>query len=256
MLKYAALLVVISATAMAQATYVGSAQCKTCHPQTYERWSKTRMANVVRNPQEHPEAMLGDLSKPDPAVNCKLSDIAWIYGSKWKQRYFTKRGDDYYPLGAQWDVQKQIWRPYKVAQGTDWWTAVYPDSNDQRPTGPLCDGCHSVNYNIQTKQVTEWNVGCEKCHGPGSLHVSTVAHEHRESRSARQYSGDQRLHAVSFRRPADQEPDQRHELGVGGRLRCREEPPGLLEAGRVQGRRAGFHLLRQRQRPQEPDAGE
>jgi predicted CXXCH cytochrome family protein len=42
----------------------------------------------------------------------------------------------------------------------------------QRPTGPLCDGCHSVNYNIDTHQVTEWNVGCEKCHGPGSLHVA------------------------------------------------------------------------------------
>jgi predicted CXXCH cytochrome family protein len=41
----------------------------------------------------------------------------------------------------------------------------------QRPTGPLCDGCHSVNYNIQDKTVTEWNVGCEKCHGPGAEHV-------------------------------------------------------------------------------------
>lgn len=43
----------------------------------------------------------------------------------------------------------------------------------QRPTGPLCDGCHSVNYNIRTKAPTEWNVGCEKCHGPGSAHNLT-----------------------------------------------------------------------------------
>jgi predicted CXXCH cytochrome family protein len=28
-----------------------------------------------------------------------------------------------------------------------------------------------VNYNIQTKAVTEWNVGCERCHGPGANHV-------------------------------------------------------------------------------------
>jgi predicted CXXCH cytochrome family protein len=28
-----------------------------------------------------------------------------------------------------------------------------------------------VNYSIQTKTVTEWNVGCEKCHGPGSAHA-------------------------------------------------------------------------------------
>ena len=55
--------------------------------------------------------------------------------------------------------------------GTDWWTKFYPQANSARPTCPLCDGCHSVNYNIQTKTVTEWNVGCEKCHGPGSEHV-------------------------------------------------------------------------------------
>ena len=64
------------------------------------------------------------------------------------------------------------WLPYHVADGTDWWVAHYPHANIDRPTGPLCDGCHSVNYNIATKQVTEWNVGCEKCHGPGSEHVA------------------------------------------------------------------------------------
>ena len=41
------------------------------------------------------------------------------------------------------------------------------------PTGPLCDGCHSTNYDVQTKRVTEWNVGCERCHGPGSDHVAS-----------------------------------------------------------------------------------
>ena len=55
--------------------------------------------------------------------------------------------------------------------GTDWWAVHYPADQMQRPTGPLCDGCHSVNYDIKTKTVTEWNVGCEKCHGAGSLHV-------------------------------------------------------------------------------------
>ena len=32
------------------ATYVGSAACRTCHAPIYERWTKTRMANVVRDP--------------------------------------------------------------------------------------------------------------------------------------------------------------------------------------------------------------
>jgi predicted CXXCH cytochrome family protein len=154
------------------AQYTGSAACKTCHPAVYARWTKTRMANVVVDPKVHPEAILPDLSKPNPLVKFTKDDIAITYGSKWKQRYFTKKGDDYFPLGAQWDVTHQVWRAYQTAPGTDWWTAFYPNDNMQRPTGPLCDGCHSVNYDIATKQVTEWNVGCEKCHGPGSAHVA------------------------------------------------------------------------------------
>jgi predicted CXXCH cytochrome family protein len=68
-------------------------------------------------------------------------------------------------------VTHKIWRPYNVKPGTDWWTKYYPEGNMERPTGPTCDGCHSVNYDVSTKKVTEWNVGCEKCHGPGSDHV-------------------------------------------------------------------------------------
>ncbi len=155
----------------APATYVGSATCRTCHTAIYDRWKTTRMANVVRDPKEHPDAIIPDMSKPDPLVTFTKDQIAWVYGSKWKQRYFTKVGDDFFPLGAQWDITHKQWRAYQVANGTDWWTAFYPGGNSTRPTGPLCDGCHSVNYNLQTKQPTEWNVGCEKCHGPGSLHV-------------------------------------------------------------------------------------
>ena len=152
--------------------YVGSAKCQSCHADQYARWSKTRMANVVRDPKTHPDAIIPDLSKPDPLVTFALGDIAFVYGSKWKQRYFTKVGDDYFPLGAQWDVTHKIWRPYKVAPNTDWWVAHYADDNMKRPTGPTCDGCHSVNYDIRTKAPSEWNVGCEKCHGPGAEHVA------------------------------------------------------------------------------------
>lgn len=156
----------------AAATYVGSQACRRCHTATYERWSKTRMANVVVDPKVQPEAVLPDFSKPDPLLTFSLNDVAFVYGSKWKQRYFKKVGDDYFPLGAQWDVTHRQWRPYQVAPNADWWVPHYPATNDGRPTGPLCDGCHSVNYDIRTKAVTEWNVGCEKCHGPGSQHVT------------------------------------------------------------------------------------
>jgi predicted CXXCH cytochrome family protein len=155
--------------------YVGSTACKTCHPQIYDRWKTTRMANVVRDPKVDPSAILPDLSKPNPLVTFTKADIAFVYGSRWKQRYFKKVGDDYFVLPAQWDIAHQIWRPYFVKNGTDWWARLYPPDNFKRPTGPLCDGCHSVNYNITTKTVTEWNVGCERCHGPGSEHIARPA---------------------------------------------------------------------------------
>jgi predicted CXXCH cytochrome family protein len=154
------------------AHYVGSAACQSCHSAVYDSWKKTRMANVVLDPKEHPDAIIPDLSKPDPLVTFTKDDIAFVYGSKWKQRYFTKKGDDYIPLPAQWDITHKIWRKYFVPNGADWWAPLYPADNAQRPTGPLCDGCHSVNYDIATKIPTEWNVGCERCHGPGSAHIA------------------------------------------------------------------------------------
>jgi len=153
------------------AHYVGSAACEKCHAQIYERWKKTPMANVVRDPREHPDAIIPNLATNNVSPKFTKDQVAFVYGRVWKQRYFTKIGDDYYPEPAQWDVTNKMWRPYFVANGTDWWSTLYPPDNMKRPTGPTCDGCHSVNYDIQTKQVAEWNVGCEKCHGPGSAHV-------------------------------------------------------------------------------------
>ena len=74
--------------------YVGSAACQSCHASVYARWSQTRMANIVRDPSEHPDAFLPDFSKPDPLLTFTKDDVALIYGSRWKQRYFKKVGDD------------------------------------------------------------------------------------------------------------------------------------------------------------------
>ena len=155
-----------------KASFMGSASCQKCHAEIYAGWQQTRMANVVLDPKQHPEAVLGDFVHPDPVRTFGLDEVAFVYGSRYKQRYFTRRGDDYFPLPAQWDVAQKRWLPYHVEAGTDWWTEFYGPANSDRPTGPTCDGCHSVNYDVLTKRVTEWNVGCEKCHGPGSNHVA------------------------------------------------------------------------------------
>ncbi|HWE85889.1 MAG TPA: multiheme c-type cytochrome [Terracidiphilus sp.] len=160
---------------LSSAHYVGSEACQKCHAAIYARWKKTPMANVVRDPRQHPDAIIPDLNTNNVA-KFTLDQVALVYGSKWKQRYFTRIGDDYYALPVQWDVGNRKWLKYHVPDtGADWWAAYYPSDNMRRPTGPTCDGCHSVNYDIRSKQPTEWNVGCERCHGPGSEHVAHPA---------------------------------------------------------------------------------
>jgi predicted CXXCH cytochrome family protein len=162
-------------TSGVQGRYVGSRACQRCHAETYERWSHTRMANIITDPKVNPRVVLGDFSAPNPLVTFKLEDVAFVYGTKWKQRYFIRTGNDYYPANAQWDITNRVWRPYFLQPNTEWWVTHYPAAtgdNTGRPTGALCDGCHSTNFDVQTRQVTEWNVGCERCHGPGSEHIA------------------------------------------------------------------------------------
>jgi hypothetical protein len=164
------------ARAVQASHYVGSQACQSCHEDEYARWSKTAMANVVQDPRLRPNAIIPDLAHADPMVKFGKYDVAFTYGSIWKQRYFHKVGDDYFVYPVQWDIQNRKWLAYHVPdQNGDWWAKFYPDpagDNMGRPTGPLCDGCHSVNYDIETKKPAEWNVGCEQCHGAGSAHAA------------------------------------------------------------------------------------
>ena len=78
------------------AEFVGSATCRECHEAVYDRWQNTLMANILVDVNERPEAILGDFSSPNPLVTFDPDEIDFTYGSKWKQRYFTRNGDDYF----------------------------------------------------------------------------------------------------------------------------------------------------------------
>jgi predicted CXXCH cytochrome family protein len=160
------------------AHYVGSKACASCHADQFNRWSKTAMANVVTDPKAHPEVVVGDFKTPNPLVTFAVKDVDFVYGTVWKQRYFHKVGGTYVPYPVQWDITNKKWLPYHVADTADWWTTHYPDpkgDNLGRPTGPTCDGCHSVAYDTKTATPAEWNVGCEMCHGAGSAHAAHPA---------------------------------------------------------------------------------
>ena len=79
------------AATVASAHYSGSQSCEKCHQEIYARWQKTPMANVVRDPREHPEAIIPDLAT-NTVAKFTNDQVAFVYGSIWKQRYFTKVG--------------------------------------------------------------------------------------------------------------------------------------------------------------------
>ena len=190
-----------------RAAYVGSEACKRCHGPTYERWSKTRMANVVLDPKQHPDAVLPDFTKADPLLTFKLDDVAFVYGSKWKQRYFARAGNDYYPLPAQWDVTHRVWRPYFVQPNTDWWVKFYPPTT---PSGrrvavrrlPLGE----LRREEQAGDRVERRL--RRCHGPGGEHVRQPGVEHRQPGEARLRARERHVHSVPLTRSAAAESDR------------------------------------------------
>ena len=102
----------------------------------------------------------------------------------------------------------------------------------QRPTGPTCDGCHSVDYNIHTKKVLEWNVGCERCHGPGSDHVEHPSRGNILNPARMDYveANDACIQCHSQGRPLTNPIEGKYY--VAGRLSRRTLPPRFLAARR------------------------
>ena len=80
------------------------------------------MANVVRDPHEHPDAIIPDLATNN-VYKFSKDQVAFVYGSIWKQRYFTKIGDDYlrYPFNGKSETRNGAnIRCHRL--GGDWWT--------------------------------------------------------------------------------------------------------------------------------------
>ena len=105
---------------LSTAVYVGSDSCQECHAEIHARWQDTLMAKVLQNPREQPDVILGDFTVDDPLVTFTPDDVVFTYGSKWKQRYYTRIGDDYFIFPAQWDVQNRQWRRYGPRRGGEW----------------------------------------------------------------------------------------------------------------------------------------
>ncbi|MEM7002908.1 MAG: cytochrome c3 family protein [Pseudomonadota bacterium] len=177
-------------------TFSGSASCAACHAETHNAWQSSHHALAMQ--VATPANVLGQLPAQIDDVALQLSDgelqvlhndarlpIKYTFGVFPLQQYLVDTGDGrLQTLRASWDSRPQ-------AEGGQRWFNQY-DGEDIPPDDPLhwtgmaqnwnsmCADCHSVGvqkgYNPEANSFVttyaEMNVGCEGCHGPGSIHVA------------------------------------------------------------------------------------
>jgi hypothetical protein len=102
-----------------------------------------------------------------------MDDVVFVIGTKWKQRFLVRNpvtGNHQF-MDKQWNRYTRQWENY--GQKNDWETQ--------------CATCHVTGYRITAYDeknpaatkvaMSERNVGCEACHGPGSTHAASARKE-------------------------------------------------------------------------------
>ena len=95
------------------------------------------MANVVRDPKVHPEAVLADFTKAESPGDVR-PEGRWrlCMGAGGSSGSLRRCGDDYFVQPAQWDVAGEAygcritWRRGRIGG-----CRIYGETNQERPTG-------------------------------------------------------------------------------------------------------------------------
>lgn len=162
------------------AQYVGKDSCKECHTGEYDEFIKSghayKLNKVVDGkPPEYPFTEVTELPK-----GITWNDVSYVIGGyNWKARFVGK--DGYIITGPEGDTDYLAQYNFPNPDvGTDAHWVKY-HAGEKRPYN--CGSCHTTGYNPdpETHQdglpglVGTWaepGITCERCHGPGSLHVA------------------------------------------------------------------------------------
>ena len=182
--------------------YVGDEPCRQCHVSQYESFKRTGMGRSMSRPgvdklgisgkpvtlrierdgrvysvyvrngkMFHRESQLDSNLKP---LFTQTHEVAYVVGSGDHGRsYLIAQGDFLYlsPLSFYTGVRK-----WDLSPGYE--AGLYRDFT--RPVGGLCVSCHSGLSQPVPGTVNQYRqpafsilaIGCERCHGPGALHVA------------------------------------------------------------------------------------
>ena len=182
--------------ASAEAKFVGSQSCAECHPEIHRSFQQTTHSQTLQLVSANlnlPEGSIQhaatgrcyDISlkkdelrhrstiRPEGRSETVLSDfpMKYVIGSGHLGRTFVFEADGFliqspvtwYSLPAEWDMSPGYDQPRHQAF--------------ERPIDGGCLGCHAghfemVDNGFHKVRFHENSIGCERCHGPGSMHVA------------------------------------------------------------------------------------
>ena len=183
-----------------RATFVGAQACASCHQSQHETWRSGRHSRMLQ--AADPASVLGDFSTAGIVLHSRRFGlrrangaffiaessltgterehrVEYTLGSRRIQHYLTTLDNGaVVVLPPSWDVQRRRWFDNMdiVRPGRSPGTAVQQWNKD-------CVGCHvsgeEKNYRPVTNEYgtrwTDFGTSCERCHGPGSAHVTAHA---------------------------------------------------------------------------------
>ena len=182
------------------AAFVGSRKCMDCHKKEYDQWQNSHHDHAMDVADNR--TVLGDFNNAvfeshgvtsrfyrregqffvhtqGPSGKLGEFEITHTFGWYPLQQYLVPfPGGRLQCLPIAWDAREKRWYHLYPNEGIDPEDWLYWTNAGQNWNG-MCAECHSTNlkknYDVRrdTYQTTwsEIDVGCEACHGPGSLHV-------------------------------------------------------------------------------------
>ncbi len=200
------LLICSTSNVLAQAEFIGSKVCASCHQEQFQQWQNSHHDLAMQ--EATPENVLGNFDnqtftyfdvtttffKKDQKYFVKTDDpdgeltefeIKYTFGVYPLQQYLIEFADSrLQSLGIVWDTRAK-------EKGGQRWFHLYPNEkiNHEDPLhwsgidqnwNYMCAECHSTNLkknfnqeqNIFETTWAEIDVACEACHGPGKEHVA------------------------------------------------------------------------------------
>lgn len=186
--------------------YVGSEQCKLCHSEIYQQYSRTPMGRATfppnkvvdlgwlpkpveffnENQNRHYQVFARDskvfeseyeLDQQGKEVFRHTEELAYVVGTGANGATpIVRKGDYLFQAPISYYTQKKSWdlSPNYENQDLGFTLPVTPDCiychSGRTQPGPGKEGLY------QEPPITELGIGCENCHGPGELHVRERLH--------------------------------------------------------------------------------